>query len=66
MKFRITLSFIFCLVRTLANHHPCAAGRNGLVWDGRNHWGLPVSSGESLCRFEAAAVARTQKMRLLK
>ena len=53
------------LVRTLVDE-PRLAGRNNVVWDGRDGRGERCASGLYVARFEADGVTRTTKLTLLR
>ncbi|MBK9304583.1 MAG: hypothetical protein IPM94_12025 [bacterium] len=42
------------------------AGRHALVWTGRDARGRPAASGVYFARFEAAGVAETRKIMLVR
>lgn len=52
-------------VRTLVNEKR-NAGTYIVNWDGRNNYGIPVTSGFYFCRFVTAEYSRTQKMMMIK
>ena len=54
------------LVRTLRSGAPGLAGRNEVVWDGRDDGGRAVSSGVYLYRIQAGEHGDVGRMTLLK
>jgi hypothetical protein len=53
-------------VRTLVNKESQPAGRQTVLWDGRNNSGQLVSSGMFIYRIEAGSISQTRKMVMLK
>jgi hypothetical protein len=53
-------------VRVLEEDPYKSAGRHGVVWDGRDDWGGPVSSGVYFFQLEAGSFRQTRRMVLLK
>lgn len=54
------------LVRTLIQGASCPAGRNEILWDGRDSLGRGVASGVYFCRLRADRFVGTRRMSLVK
>ena len=54
------------LIRTLINGQTCEMGTHNVYWDGKDSYGIEVSSGEYFCNIKTKESNKTKKMLLLK